>query len=70
MDAVRFPLMLLKEQVPETKIVWVLRKAILNDVYGGQENDALRERGVLGSRLLFIFKISSKMDNKSPYPAR
>jgi hypothetical protein len=41
----------LKELVPETKIVWVLRKSNVNDVYGGQENDSLRERGELGIRL-------------------
>ncbi len=41
----------LNEQVPETTIVWVLRKSNLNDVYGGQENDSLRERGELGIRL-------------------
>ncbi|TFE27795.1 NAD(P)-binding domain-containing protein [Cohnella luojiensis] len=41
----------LKKQVPTTNIVWVIRKSNVKDVYGGQENDSLRERGELGIRL-------------------
>lgn len=44
-------LQVLKEQVPSTVIVWVIRKSNVRDVYGGQENDSLRERGELGIRL-------------------
>ncbi|PRX65111.1 pyridine nucleotide-disulfide oxidoreductase [Cohnella sp. SGD-V74] len=41
----------LKEEAPETEIVWIIRKANLRDVYGGQENDSLQERGTLGIRI-------------------
>ncbi|REK76854.1 NAD(P)-binding domain-containing protein [Paenibacillus paeoniae] len=41
----------LKEQDPLTSISWVIRKSNVKDVYGGQENDELRERGTLGVRL-------------------
>ncbi|MFB6367761.1 NAD(P)-binding domain-containing protein [Paenibacillus elgii] len=41
----------LKEQVPETNLYWVIRKSNISEVYGGQENDGLPERGALGSRL-------------------
>jgi thioredoxin reductase len=41
----------LKVQEPTTSIVWVIRKPNVSEVYGGQENDSLRERGELGIRL-------------------
>lgn len=41
----------LQEQTPQTSISWVIRKTNVADVYGGQDSDALRERGVLGVRL-------------------
>ncbi|MCM3782101.1 NAD(P)-binding domain-containing protein [Neobacillus mesonae] len=41
----------LKEQELQTSISWILRKPNLSDVYGGQENDGLAERGALGIRL-------------------
>jgi hypothetical protein len=41
----------LKDQVQETEIVWVLRKSTLKDVYGGQEQDQLAARGELGTRI-------------------
>ncbi|RJX37501.1 glutamate synthase [Paenibacillus pinisoli] len=41
----------LQEQEPHTSISWVIRKSNVAHVYGGQESDALRERGVLGVRL-------------------
>jgi thioredoxin reductase len=41
----------LKKQEPTTNIIWVIRKPNVNDVYGGQENDSLLERGELGIRL-------------------
>nr|WP_239614686.1 NAD(P)-binding domain-containing protein [Cohnella mopanensis] len=41
----------LKAEEPTTEIVWVIRKSSLVDVYGGQENDSLQERGALGIRL-------------------
>ncbi|WP_189008425.1 NAD(P)-binding domain-containing protein [Paenibacillus marchantiophytorum] len=41
----------LKGIVPETEIVWVLRKSNLEDVYGGREQDQLAARGELGKRI-------------------
>ncbi|MBP1962993.1 NAD(P)-binding domain-containing protein [Paenibacillus aceris] len=41
----------LKDQVQETEIVWVLRKSMVKDVYGGQEQDQLAARGELGTRI-------------------
>ncbi|WP_262675009.1 NAD(P)-binding domain-containing protein [Paenibacillus sp. J5C2022] len=41
----------LQEREPLTSITWVIRKSNVADVYGGQQSDALRERGVLGIRL-------------------
>jgi thioredoxin reductase len=41
----------LKEQYPSTEIHWVLRKKNIQDVYGGQEADALEARGALGIRI-------------------
>ncbi|WP_373229341.1 NAD(P)-binding domain-containing protein [Cohnella sp.] len=40
-----------KEHAPETEIVWIIRKSNVKDVYGGQDNDSLPERGSLGTRL-------------------
>jgi hypothetical protein len=41
----------LKHQYPDTQIHWALRKQNIQDVYGGQENDALEARGALGIRI-------------------
>jgi thioredoxin reductase len=41
----------LKEKYPATEIHWVLRKKNISDIYGGQENDALEARGVLGIKI-------------------
>jgi thioredoxin reductase len=41
----------LKEKFPNTEIHWVLRKKNIQDVYGGQENDALEARGALGIKI-------------------
>jgi thioredoxin reductase len=41
----------LKDKYPDTEISWVLRKKNVRDVYGGQENDALKARGVLGIKI-------------------
>lgn len=38
----------LKQQFPDTHTHWVLRKNNIEDVYGGQEADALPGRGALG----------------------
>lgn len=41
----------LKEKYPKTEIHWVLRKKNIEDVYGGQEDDALEARGELGIKI-------------------
>lgn len=41
----------LKDKYSDTEINWVLRKKNIRDVYGGQENDALKARGALGIRI-------------------
>lgn len=41
----------LAQQVPGTDITWVVRKTDLTNTYGGEQGDALPERGALGSRV-------------------
>ena len=41
----------LRGRYPETKINWILRKSNVNEVYGGQEKDALAARGALGLKI-------------------
>lgn len=41
----------LKEKFPNTKILWVLRKKKVSDVYGGQEADKFKARGALGIQI-------------------
>lgn len=41
----------LKEKYPDTTIHWILRKKKIQDVYGGQEKDALEGRGALGIKI-------------------
>lgn len=43
-------LLALKREVPDTKIVWVMRRASLDKVFGGGAADALPARGDLGER--------------------
>ncbi|MGG4470721.1 hypothetical protein ABER68_22045 [Paenibacillus alvei] len=42
---------ILKEKYPGTKILWFIRKERVEDAYGGEENDALEARGLLGSKI-------------------
>jgi thioredoxin reductase len=39
----------LAEEAPRTRITWVVRKAELRQLFGGEENDALPARGTLGT---------------------
>jgi thioredoxin reductase len=43
-------LLALKQEVPDTRIVWVMRRASLDKVFGGGAADALPARGELGER--------------------
>lgn len=42
---------ILKEKYPGTEILWVIRKELVEDAYGGEEKDALEARGLLGSKI-------------------
>lgn len=41
----------LKKSHPKTKLHWILQTPELSKVYGGKEEDKLKERGALGSRI-------------------
>ena len=41
----------LKKEFPHTMIHWILRKGNVQDIYGGQEKDALEARGALGIKI-------------------
>ncbi|MGG3452052.1 FAD-dependent oxidoreductase [Domibacillus aminovorans] len=41
----------LKEEYPETDILWIMRRQYVEEAYGGEEKDALEARGALGSRI-------------------
>jgi thioredoxin reductase len=41
----------IKDEFPATTINWILRKQKIEDVYGGQADDALEARGALGIRI-------------------
>ncbi len=56
----------LKDEFPETKISWVLRKERLEDVYGGQEKDAFAARGALGIKIEQLV-IEEKIDVYTPF---
>ncbi|MEK4671330.1 NAD(P)-binding domain-containing protein [Niallia sp. FSL R7-0271] len=42
---------ILKEKNPATEILWVIRKEHVEDAYGGEEKDALKARGLLGTKI-------------------
>ncbi len=46
----------LKQEVPETEIVWVLRKKSVAETYGGGGSDALPARGALGTQASLLVK--------------
>ncbi|MFJ3389474.1 MULTISPECIES: NAD(P)-binding domain-containing protein [unclassified Lysinibacillus] len=41
----------LQKESPSTKLVWIMRKKSAEEVYGGEEKDALKARGALGIRI-------------------
>jgi thioredoxin reductase len=43
-------LLSLREEAPETRIIWLMRKESLGNVFGGGDADALSARGELGTR--------------------
>ncbi|WP_431026748.1 NAD(P)-binding domain-containing protein [Lysinibacillus sp. LZ02] len=46
----------LKEKFPNTAITWILRKARVEDAFGGGSNDELAARGELGLRIAELVK--------------
>jgi len=44
-------LALLKEDHPDTTLIWIMRKGSVEEAYGGEANDQLEARGELGSRI-------------------
>lgn len=56
----------LQAEVPNTQIVWVLRKANAASTYGGLENDALPGRGLLGIRIKQIVE-SGAIQVRTPF---
>lgn len=56
----------LKEQYPATQIHWILRRKKIEDVYGGQERDALEARGALGIRIEELVK-SDRVSVYTPF---
>ncbi|OCS84641.1 NAD(P)-binding domain-containing protein [Caryophanon tenue] len=47
-------LVALKEHYPQTTITWIVRKARIEDAYGGGSNDELAARGELGLRIAYF----------------
>lgn len=41
----------LQQQAPQTKLVWVLRRGLNGQLFGGEEQDQLPARGALGQRV-------------------
>lgn len=56
----------LKEQYPDTQIHWVMRKKRMQDVYGGQEKDALPAREALGTKIEQLVK-EGKVNVYTPF---
>ena len=44
----------LAEQEPDTQVSWAIRRATVQQMFGGGTNDALPERGAIGSRSLTL----------------
>lgn len=41
----------LKEEYPDTTLIWMMRKGSVEEAFGGEANDQLEARGELGSRI-------------------
>src|SRR5690606_27657181 len=41
----------IKEEHPDTTLIWMMRKSTVEEAYGGEANDQLEARGELGSRI-------------------
>lgn len=56
----------LKEEYPETDILWIMRRGNVQEAYGGEEKDALEARGALGGRVHQLVD-SGKVSVITPY---
>lgn len=62
-------LLTLAEQVPQTRITWVMRRDNLDSMWGGGASDALEARGELGQRAKRAYE-SGRMQVVTPYRIR
>ncbi|MFJ6265777.1 NAD(P)-binding domain-containing protein [Lysinibacillus xylanilyticus] len=56
----------LQKENPSTKLVWIMRKNSLDEVYGGKEKDALEARGALGIRIQELVE-TEKIEVVTPF---
>jgi thioredoxin reductase len=59
-------LLALKEEVPDTKVIWVMRRDSLDTVFGGGTADALPARGALGQRAKEAVT-AGRLDVRTPF---
>ncbi|TQR36083.1 flavoprotein [Lysinibacillus sphaericus] len=59
-------LVALQKENPSTKLVWIMRKKSVEEVYGGEEKDALKARGSLSIRIHKLVD-SGKIKVVSPF---
>ncbi|MGE7926720.1 NAD(P)-binding domain-containing protein [Lysinibacillus xylanilyticus] len=60
------PLVELQKENPSTKLVWIMRKKSVEEVYGGKEKDALAARGALGIRIQELVE-TEKIEVVTPF---
>ncbi|KMY32173.1 flavoprotein [Lysinibacillus xylanilyticus] len=56
----------LQKENPSTKLVWIMRKNSVDEVYGGKEKDALEARGALGIRIQELVE-TEKIEVVTPF---
>jgi len=56
----------LQEGNPSTKLVWIMRKKSVEEVYGGEEKDVLKARGALGIRIHELV-VAGKVEVVTPF---
>ncbi|MFJ7887077.1 NAD(P)-binding domain-containing protein [Lysinibacillus xylanilyticus] len=56
----------LQKENPSTKLVWIMRKNSVDEVYGGKEKDALEARGDLGIRIQELVE-TGKIEVVTPF---
>lgn len=56
----------LREEAPETRILWIMRKARIEAAFGGEDLDGLPARGALGSRARLLVQ-SGAVEVMTPF---